>query len=375
MSKSLKNFTTIRSTLSQPEWNARSLRIAFLMGAWQDGIEVTDGLTKAVEAWDSKMNNFFLKAIDVSRHPTQTDAAETGSSDKQLLDALENAKSELDKALCDSFNTPVAMRVLSDLVTEFNSAKTRLADATVLSTARWVTRIVTIFGLDSEGDLSDETRVGWSGIDIPAPAKPYVYSISQLRDNLRQQARSGALDHGAIRQLAEGVSLPEPEAGESSKPYKEVSESFVKDVEALADGKATASDFLTLCDKLRDTHLWNLGIYLEDRDPPQHALVRPVDKALATQREEQRLASEAKKQAKAKKEAEDAEKARLQAEKAKISHLEMFKTEEYSEWDEQGIPTKDTSGEEVSKSKRKKLVKEWEKQKKLHETWLAGKQA
>ena len=49
----------------------------------------------------------------------------------------------------------------------------------------------------------------------------------------------------------------------------------------------------------------------------------------------------------------------------------MFRTAEYTEWDADGMPTKDAEGKEVAKSKRKKLVKEWERQKKLHEEWKA----
>lgn len=48
---------------------------------------------------------------------------------------------------------------------------------------------------------------------------------------------------------------------------------------------------------------------------------------------------------------------------------EMFlsETELYSEFDAAGVPTKDKSGEPLSKSAIKKLKKEWEKQKKLYE--------
>jgi len=35
----------------------------------------------------------------------------------------------------------------------------------------------------------------------------------------------------------------------------------------------------------------------------------------------------------------------------------MFKTPEYSEWDADGLPTKDAQGAEVAKSKRKQLAK------------------
>jgi cysteinyl-tRNA synthetase len=58
--------------------------------------------------------------------------------------------------------------------------------------------------------------------------------------------------------------------------------------------------------------------------------------------------------------------------RAKVEPLSMFRiSDEYLEWDESGIPTVDAAVNVVTKSKRKKLVKEWEKQKKMHEEWLA----
>jgi cysteinyl-tRNA synthetase len=369
MSKSLKNFTTIKSALAQPEWNHRLLRTTFLLGLWSDRVEVTEELMKAAAALEGKLNNFFLKSIDIARHPSSN---KVSPADQKLLVSLEKAKAEVDTALCDSFNTPVAMRTISDLISDFNSAKS-LADETALTVARWVTRMVAIFGLDPEGDLSDPNRVGWSGIEIPRQAQPYIYPASQLRDIVRQQARSTSLDHAALLQSVGSVQVLNPDSSESATVYEDVLDKFRNDVKKLADEKAPAKDLLVLCDQLRDTHLWNLGIYLEDRDPPLPAMVRPVDKALVAARAEREAIATAKAEAKARREAEEAEKKRLLAEKAKVSHLEMFKTAEYTEWDENGIPTKDANGE-VAKSKKKKLIKEWEKQKKLHEEWLAGQQ-
>lgn len=54
-------------------------------------------------------------------------------------------------------------------------------------------------------------------------------------------------------------------------------------------------------------------------------------------------------------------------ERVKVSHLHMFKTVEYVEWDADGIPTVDMAGE-VSEIRRNKLLEKWEKQKK-QERW------
>ena len=55
MSKSLKNFTTIRDALERGDWTPRALRIVFLLGGWKEGIEITDDLVKAGSVWEDKV--------------------------------------------------------------------------------------------------------------------------------------------------------------------------------------------------------------------------------------------------------------------------------------------------------------------------------
>lgn len=387
MSKSLKNFTTIRKALAREEWTYRSLRIAFLLGAWESGIEVTDEIIRATASFEDKLNNFYYKASDAARVAKErgseasynTVGADTEAkiqeakekaeaARKQILAAHEKAVEEVDKAFRDSFNTPAAMRAISDLVTEYNIMKDVPDDATLMI-ARWITRIVTILGLDAKGDLKDASRVAWSGVDIPSEAQPFIYPVSQLRDEVREKTRSGDLDHAQLIQIAEKAKPAASESTGAAERYEQVFTQFQTDIKKLAGEKAPAKDILALCDQLRDTRLWDLDIYLEDRDR-QPALVRPVDKAVKEARLERERAAAERVAAKAKREAEEAEKKRQVDEKAKNSHLEMFKTAEFSAWDENGIPTKDAKGEEVTKSRQKKLLKDWQRQKKLHEDWL-----
>ncbi len=151
---------------------------------------------------------------------------------------------------------------------------------------------------------------------------------------------------------------------------------FRANVKALATRQAPAKDMLALCDQLRDVHLWNLSIYLEDRNNPQPALVRPLNKLLIEARAERESVGTAKAKAKLEQQAREAQREKELREPAKVEPLLMFKTsEEYLEWDEIGIPTVDAAGNVVSKNRRKKLVKEWEKQKQRHEEWLATQQA
>lgn len=365
MSKSLKNFTTIREALDGGDWTPRSLRIAFLLGAWREGLEITDENKQGGSAWEDKVSNFFLKARDLSRHPSPTKGSE---NDADVQKALEAAQGRLDRALRDSFDTPTAMRAIADLITAVNSASS-VSDAMTLEVAKWITRMVTTFGLDADPVVDG---IGWSGIDIPEVAKRYIYPLSALRDEVRKQAIAGSMDSQNLQRMIQ--TKPEPGAtadAEDATPFSSAWDDFTFKLMGLIDSSAPAKQYLPLCDSLRDTTLWDLGIYLEDREN-QPAMVRPLNASLRQERanREQLAALKLQKAAAAKEAKEKEERERL--EKGKLSHLEMFRTSEYSEWDAEGLPTKDAEGKELAKSRGKKLKKEWDRQKKLHQGWLAA---
>ena len=256
------------------------------------------------------------------------------------------------------------------MITDYNSAdKAGLSDEVSFEIARWITRIVRIFGLDGSADPNDGT-IGWSGIDIPAEAKEFVYAASRERDEIRKHAIAGDLSGELLTSIL-AKDKPSRQQPAASIPYAEALSTFQDNVKELAEKKAPAKDFLALCDRLRDLDLWDLGIYLEDRENAP-AMVRPVDAELRAAREQKEAIARQKLEAKQKREREEAEKKAKLAEQAKISHKDMYRTEEYSAWDEDGLPTKDKEGADVPKSKTKKLKKEWEKQKKLHEEYLKG---
>lgn len=365
MSKSLKNFTTIREALAQKEWTPRSLRIVFLLGAWRDGLEITSEVVKAGVAWEEKINNFFLKVRDVQSHTLHRPGSKTPPTEADITSLgalLQASRRKLDDALLDSFDTPTAMRILSDIVTAYNSTA-KVSDETALAIGHWITEIVIVFGLDAE---HRNGQMGWSGVDIPEKAKPFILPLSELRDAVRTQAIKGEVHISSLGPMEEKDTFYGP-----TQPYAGALADFQRRVLELHRQGASPKDYLAACDHVRDTTLWNLDIYLEDREN-RSALVRPLSASLRQERldRESMAAKKAAAKEKAKADAEAAEKERL--DKGKLSHLDMFRTTEYSEWDTDGLPLKDAEGNEVAKSKSKKLRKDWERQKKLHDAWSAS---
>lgn len=362
MSKSLKNFTTIRTALERGDWTPRSLRVVFLLGGWRDGIEITDDLVQAGRAWEDRVDNFFLNVRDAA-----TENAKTAGKD-MLASALNSAESEMYEALCDSFNTPKAMAIISRLVGEFNSAeKGTLSPENVSAAGEWVTRMVNTFGLNGTAPVESD-QIGWSGIDIPTAAKPSVYALSSIRDHLREAARSKeVISQDLVTTVLQNHKTETESRDSSSAKYITVLQNFKSEAANISSSSTNLSnDILALCDRVRNIDLWNLDIYLEDRDS-QPALIRPVTAPLAAARREREERAKQKETAKAKR----AHEARERADKGKLNHKDMFRTDEFSAWDDDGLPTRMKNGDEVAKSRSKKLTKVWDKQKVAHEAWKA----
>jgi len=80
MSKSLKNFQTIQDALATT-YTARNMRIVFLMGRWNDGVEISPDMRKQADSWET--------TLDVSNEPTyniwvRTDKTRTSSPTPRL---------------------------------------------------------------------------------------------------------------------------------------------------------------------------------------------------------------------------------------------------------------------------------------------------
>lgn len=132
MSKSLKNFTTIRDALDRGDWTPGSLRIVFLLGGWREGVERTEELIKAGSAWEEKLNNFFLKVKDPFAQKASSGNETLSSPTRFPADGLKTAQEKVHEHLCDSFDTPGAMGVISELVSTFNSLDRSTLDPRLL---------------------------------------------------------------------------------------------------------------------------------------------------------------------------------------------------------------------------------------------------
>ncbi|XP_061622197.1 cysteine--tRNA ligase, cytoplasmic isoform X2 [Phyllopteryx taeniolatus] len=336
MSKSLKNFITIKEALAKN--TARQLRLAFLMHSWKDTLDYSPNTMELVVQYEKFLNEFFLNVKDILRATTDItgqfekwEAAEVALN-KSFLDR----KSAIHEALCDNIDTRTVLEEMRQLISQSNSyiaskksAKLRPNRMLMQSIAMYLTNMLQIFGA-IEGSEPIGFPVGGQGqdVDLESTVMPYLSVLSEFREQVRKIARQ-----------------------------QEVQE------------------LLVLCDDVRDITLPELGVRLEDHEGLP-TVVKLVDKEILLKERDGKNKLEEEKQ---RKKEEAARKKELQEmaklAKMKVLPFEMFlaETDKYSKFDETGFPTHDVEGKELSKGQEKKLRKLFESQEKMHKEYLLKK--
>lgn len=343
MSKSLKNFITIQEALKT--YSARQLRLFFLKHQWDAKMDFKKTSMDETIQIEQTIKNFFdnVKALvnkvklDGSRGANELPDGNVTHRFRQieieLLQALSDKQDAVHAALCDSINTPLAMDEIMDMINQTNkymSSNAKSINTHLLNkVAKWITSMLKTFGVADQGtDIGFGASGSSSNQNAEEILMPYVQALSSFRDQVRQGARQ-KLEH---------------------------------------------VEFLKMCDSLRDNQMVELGVSLDDQEDGT-ALVKLVSREELIKQREKKLAIIAEKEAKKAAAAAERERKRLERlEKGKLAPEEMFKqSDEFSQFDEQGIPTHTKDGQEVAKSRKKKLLKEYEMQKKLHEEYLKEK--
>lgn len=252
--------------------------------------------------------------------------------------------------------------------------------AEVEAIARWITKMVGIFGLDANANAPYD-GLGWASaisadVDPKTAVQPYAAVLEKVKADvtklsLSSEAISALLTQDPAKEFESIASSGSRDIEKLALPYLRAVSQIRDELRRVVSAQTpeTKKSVLAITDQIRDHDLTNLGVYLDDRPDNQPSLIKFIPAAELIAAREEKAAREAEK-AKKKEEARLArEKAEQEArEKAKVPPEEMYKSDErYSAWDEQGLPTKMKDGSDVPKSQMKSLKKLWEKQKKAHE--------
>lgn len=327
MSKSLKNFITIKQALA--EHSPALLRICFLLHSWKDTLDYSSNTMEGSRQYYKMVTEFSLNVQDLVRRVGLSSDQWTGP-EAALQEAFNAARVGVHKALCDNVDTRTTLDTMRDLLTEANkymNSHTQVNSQLLVNINSYVMKMLNMFGVP----LGDKTATGDQGQEKVVGVAEVVGNI---REQLRQWSRDKELEVGELR-----------------------------------------SRLLGLCDSIRDELLPPLGIRLEDREAGAPS-IKVVDAGeLMAEIKSKKEQEEAKRQEKAKKKAEQAAKQQKQESAAPPKDpKEMFRTSEYSQWDAVGLPTHDAEGKEITKSQSKKLVKQMDAQKKKFEKWQQQQQ-
>lgn len=330
MSKSLKNFITIRQALETH--TSRQIRFCFLLHKYNSPMDYSDGTMSQAVNIEKIFSEYFHNVKAVLRRLGVSGTQYLSPKEHALITSLETAKVAVNDALMDDFDTPSAVTALLELLRESNrysEADGSLVSTSVLSTvARYVTSILKVFGLVQDtADIGFPLESSGDGGSISKEQilSPLLDVLTKFRENVRIAAISG--DTGAV---------------------------------------------LAAADALRDIVLPDLGVRMEDKgsglsvvtvwklDDP---VVLKKERAL---KEEAKLAKEEQKIEAARKQKEKEEKAKQDPESMYITQIEL-----YSAFDSLGMPTHDKAGESLSKGVIKKLQKDYDKQKESYDKYRA----
>uniref|UniRef100_A0A5S6QYX7 Cysteine--tRNA ligase, cytoplasmic n=1 Tax=Trichuris muris TaxID=70415 RepID=A0A5S6QYX7_TRIMR len=333
MSKSLKNFITIKECLK--EYTARQLRILFLMHDWTDTLDYSRQSMELAVQFERLCSEFFLTVSHyVRKHFDRCSSAsfvKLGERELLLQRSFGEAKSKVHEALCDSVDTRTALETIRELVCQCNIYINEQSEAQrtpccllLRNVALYISKMMRTFGV-----VETTEEIGFSDIGKGAASKeqivmPYLNALSEFREKVREEAR----------ELKIGSLLEE-------------------------------------CDRLRDEVLVDLGVRLEDRKG--ETVVKLVDREELMKEREQKARLEEEKRLHKEKLAAIAEAKRREKEnQRRLPPSDMFlhEKDKYSAFDQQGIPTHDANGEEISKKQRKKLEKLFEAQMKIYQEYL-----
>ncbi|XP_022446800.1 cysteine--tRNA ligase, cytoplasmic isoform X2 [Delphinapterus leucas] len=197
MSKSLKNFITIKDALKKH--SARQLRLAFLTHSWKDALDYSADSMEAALRLEKLLNEFFLNVKDLLRAPVEVAGQFEKWEDKEteLNKSFYDKKAAVHEALCDNVDTRAAMEEMRALVGQCNqymaarkAARRRPSRALLESIARYLTHMLKIFGaIEEESSLGFPVGGPGTSLNLEPTVMPYLQVLSEFREGVRRVAR------------------------------------------------------------------------------------------------------------------------------------------------------------------------------------------
>jgi cysteinyl-tRNA synthetase len=197
MSKSLKNFLTIREFLERHP--ADALRLFVLSSHYRRPATFTDESFAASE-----------RALERFYAALQAPRAEATEDDPELGALAEEVSTRFHTAMDDDFNSALALGALFELARAINAARDRGVAGPAFTQAQKVLRSsLEVLGFTLEEKASDRGQ--------DAAAAPFIELLVELRSMLRKEKQWALTDHLRDRMAALGVTLEDTPEGTTWK--------------------------------------------------------------------------------------------------------------------------------------------------------------
>jgi cysteinyl-tRNA synthetase len=310
---------------------------------------------------ERRLKHFFgsLKFYERGSHSK----GESGDREASLLAGVTSCEEAIGVAFRDNFNTPKVIDVISRLVTECYATYEALPEAhlePVRKVAELVERIMGVVGVNGLTSRKDNEGLWFSALD----------AFSSLRQTMRQLAKSkaAAADVIAAVDSSETAIVDAERAGlaDCARLFR----TFVEDIKSLASGDKFHNNLLKRCDDVRDRDFVELGVRLEDK---VDSFIWMFEDRAVMEREQKEQAAKVAAAGREKlvRKLEMKQQELKAAEKSSVKPADFFSTGVnagvYAGFDEQGIPTKLASGEDLSSKKKKDISKDIQKHTKEYE--------
>lgn len=316
MSKSLKNFITIRQALGDELGvSPRIMRLLFLSFPWDKPMNFGDDSLKEASERDRVLRSFF-GSVEVALRSDYYGATQGFTvADRELNAKWVEVEQRVHSALQQNFDTPSVIVALFELVAHTNQyllGENRTSGTLVRKVAQYITKILRVFGVIQGSD-----EIGYVA-SSDSRLTPAIDVFTRFRDEVRSKAKE------------------------------------VQQVGA----------FLPLCDAIRDEWLIPAGIRLEDKPgggPTTWKLDEPD--LLRKEAEERKAALISDRLKKIANQIETKRKLVNKWDQFVATPSDLFRAEadKYSAFDEAGVPTHDAAGEALNANATKKLKKELDK--------------
>ncbi|CAK9205088.1 unnamed protein product [Sphagnum troendelagicum] len=202
MSKSLKNFITIKEALQK--YTSRQLRMLFVIHAWDKPINFSEAAVNEALGKEKQFKNFFSNVQVETRQAALEDDQRWFDDEKRLQRRIQEVQSKVQVRLEDNFDTGGAVSELLLLVKDVhsyidkcNSMSVKPRIFIIQDAAVYITSILSIFGLSDAGrgdiGFGSSARQGVASVaSLEVVVAPCLDAFCLFRDQVRAAAREGA---------------------------------------------------------------------------------------------------------------------------------------------------------------------------------------